>query len=180
MHDAATPGSREAALVNGQIEGFYNFIAFVAALAMVPFTRRSGAKVMHAFCLHPAGARRRVHADLQHVHRHPDDDPDLHSAALPLFYQAWLGGNPDRAIIGFAGSFTVLQCMTSELEPANCPACGRNGLGTGALGVGGGVAVSIASTSTFSGYAATRSISERVASGMPRSVAPGSALPAVT
>ena len=67
----------------------------------------------------------------------------------------------------------MLQCMTSEFDPAACPPCGKNGLGTGALGVGGGVAVNIASTSTFSGYAATRSMSDRAASGTPRSVAPG-------
>src|SRR5262245_58943038 len=67
----------------------------------------------------------------------------------------------------------MLQCITSEFDGANCPSGAANGLGTGALGVPGGVAVSIASTSTFSGYVATRSISERVASGMPRSVAPG-------
>src|SRR5687767_4731750 len=67
----------------------------------------------------------------------------------------------------------MLQCITSELDGANCPPSGKNGLGTGALGVAGGVALSIASISMFSGYAATRSMSERVASGMPRSVAPG-------
>ena len=53
--DAATPGFREAGLVNGQIGGFYNFVAFVGALAMVPFTRRLGPKVVHAFCLVLAG-----------------------------------------------------------------------------------------------------------------------------
>ncbi|HZF66843.1 MAG TPA: MFS transporter [Gemmatirosa sp.] len=53
--DASTPGFREAGLVNGQIGGFYNFVAFVAAFALVPFTRRLGPKVMHAFCLTLAG-----------------------------------------------------------------------------------------------------------------------------
>lgn len=53
--DASTPGFREAGLINGQIGGFYNFVAFVAAFAMVPFTRRFGPKVMHAFCLTMAG-----------------------------------------------------------------------------------------------------------------------------
>src|SRR5689334_9074938 len=67
----------------------------------------------------------------------------------------------------------MLQCIMSEFEPGACPPSGKNGLGTGALGVGGGVAVSMASTSTLSGYAATRSMSERAASGIPRSVAPG-------
>jgi maltose/moltooligosaccharide transporter len=54
-HDASTAGFREAGLVNGQIGGFYNFVAFLAAFAMVPFTRRFGPKVMHAICLTLAG-----------------------------------------------------------------------------------------------------------------------------
>lgn len=53
--DPATAGFRDAGLLNGQIGGFYNFIAFVAAFAMVPFTRRLGAKPVHAFCLTVAG-----------------------------------------------------------------------------------------------------------------------------
>lgn len=53
--DAASPGFREAGLVNGQIGGFYNFVAFAAAFAMVPFTRRLGPKVVHATCLTLAG-----------------------------------------------------------------------------------------------------------------------------
>jgi len=53
--DAASPGFREASLVNGQIGGFYNFVAFVAAFALVPFTRRWGPKAMHAICLALAG-----------------------------------------------------------------------------------------------------------------------------
>jgi maltose/moltooligosaccharide transporter len=53
--DAASAGFREAGLVNGQIGGFYNFIAFVGAFAMVPFTRRFGPKVTHAVCLTLAG-----------------------------------------------------------------------------------------------------------------------------
>jgi maltose/moltooligosaccharide transporter len=53
--DAASAGFREANLVNGQVGGFYNFVAFVAAFAMVPFTRRLGPKVVHAVCLALAG-----------------------------------------------------------------------------------------------------------------------------
>mgnify|MGYP001810416294 CR=1 FL=1 len=49
--DAQTVGFRDASLLNGQIGGFYNFVAFIAAFAMVPFTRRFGAKLMHAICL---------------------------------------------------------------------------------------------------------------------------------
>jgi maltose/moltooligosaccharide transporter len=54
--DPASPGFREASLVNGQIGGFYNLVAFAAAFAMVPFTRRLGPKVVHAACLTLAGA----------------------------------------------------------------------------------------------------------------------------
>ena len=54
-HDASTSGFREAGLVNGQIGGFYNFVAFVAAFAMVPFAKRLGPKWMHAICLTLAG-----------------------------------------------------------------------------------------------------------------------------
>ncbi|MEP6501951.1 MAG: MFS transporter [Betaproteobacteria bacterium] len=49
-------GLREAGLLNGKIGGFYNFVAFVAAFAMVPFARRWGARNVHAVCLALAGA----------------------------------------------------------------------------------------------------------------------------
>ena len=53
--DATTSGFRDAVLVNGNVGGFYNFVAFIAAFAMVPFTRRWGAGRMHALCLVLAG-----------------------------------------------------------------------------------------------------------------------------
>jgi maltose/moltooligosaccharide transporter len=53
--DASSQGFRDAGLLNGQIGGFYNFIAFIAAFAMVPFTRRFGPKAVHAVCLSLAG-----------------------------------------------------------------------------------------------------------------------------
>ena len=55
-HDAASPGFREASLVNGQIGGFYNFVAFVGAFALVPVARRVGSRLTHAICLSLAGA----------------------------------------------------------------------------------------------------------------------------
>jgi len=54
--DQATPGFRDASLLNGKIGAFYNFVAFVAAIGLVPFTRRYGPKQMHAICLTLAGA----------------------------------------------------------------------------------------------------------------------------
>ena len=53
--DVNSEGFRDAVLVNGQVGGFYNAIAFVAALAMVPFTRKYGAGRVHALCLTAAG-----------------------------------------------------------------------------------------------------------------------------
>jgi len=53
--DPASSGFREAALVNGQIGGFYNLVAFVAALLMVPIVRRFSPCHVHALCLLAAG-----------------------------------------------------------------------------------------------------------------------------
>ena len=53
--DVSSEGFRDAVLVNGQVGGFYNAVAFVAALVMVPFTRKYGAGRMHALCLTVAG-----------------------------------------------------------------------------------------------------------------------------
>jgi maltose/moltooligosaccharide transporter len=49
--DPLSPGFREAGLVTGQVGAFYNFIAFIAAFAMVPITRKIGAKWMHVIAL---------------------------------------------------------------------------------------------------------------------------------
>lgn len=49
--DPGSAGFREAGLVVGQVGAFYNFVAFVAAFAMVPVTRRIGAKWMHSIAL---------------------------------------------------------------------------------------------------------------------------------
>jgi maltose/moltooligosaccharide transporter len=54
--DQASQGFRDAGLLAGQVGAFYNFIAFVGALALVPFTRRYGPKMTHSVCLALAGA----------------------------------------------------------------------------------------------------------------------------
>jgi len=53
--DPASQGFRDAGLLNGQVGAFYNFVAFIAAFALVPYTRRFGPKVMHSVCLALAG-----------------------------------------------------------------------------------------------------------------------------
>ncbi|GAC1658148.1 MAG: MFS transporter [Gemmatimonadaceae bacterium] len=54
--DPTSAAFREAGLINGRAGGFYNFVAFVAAFALIPFTRRFGAKAMHCVCLSLGGA----------------------------------------------------------------------------------------------------------------------------
>jgi maltose/moltooligosaccharide transporter len=54
--DASTAGFRDASLLNGQIGGFYNFVAFLSAFAMIPVVRRFGPKPVHAVCLLAAAA----------------------------------------------------------------------------------------------------------------------------
>lgn len=54
--DPASAGFRDAVLTVGQAGAFYNAVAFVAALALVPITRRLGAKAVHAVCLLASGA----------------------------------------------------------------------------------------------------------------------------
>jgi len=49
--DANSEGFRDASLLNGEIGGFYNFVAFVSAFALVPLSRRFGPARVHALCL---------------------------------------------------------------------------------------------------------------------------------
>nr|WP_315484614.1 MFS transporter [uncultured Undibacterium sp.] len=53
--DPASEGFRDAGLLNGQLGAFYNFIAFLAAFALVPFARNLGPKIVHSVCLCFAG-----------------------------------------------------------------------------------------------------------------------------
>jgi maltose/moltooligosaccharide transporter len=51
----ANAATRDAGLLNGQIGGFYNFVAFLSAFAMIPISKKLGAKPVHAICLTLAG-----------------------------------------------------------------------------------------------------------------------------
>ncbi|BDU58333.1 MFS transporter [Limnohabitans sp. MORI2] len=53
--DASSQGFRDAGLLNGQIGGFYNFVAFIAAFSLIPLTKRFGPKIVHTVCLTLAG-----------------------------------------------------------------------------------------------------------------------------
>lgn len=49
--DATSPAFRSAVLANGEMAAFYNLIAFLGAIAMVPLAKRWGAGPLHALCL---------------------------------------------------------------------------------------------------------------------------------
>lgn len=53
--DQTSEGFRDAVLINGQVGGFYNFVAFIAAFALVPLTNKWGASRSHSFSLTLAG-----------------------------------------------------------------------------------------------------------------------------
>ncbi|MBB3471894.1 MFS transporter [Sphingomonas sp. BK345] len=54
--DATSRAFRDTALTVGQLGAFYNAVAFVAAIALMPLARRHGAKRVHACCLAASGA----------------------------------------------------------------------------------------------------------------------------
>jgi len=53
--DPTSTGFRDAVLINGQIGGFYNAVAFVAAFMLVPFARRYSPSHVHMVCMSLAG-----------------------------------------------------------------------------------------------------------------------------
>ncbi len=149
--DASSVGFRDAGLLNGQIGGFYNFVAFLAAFALVPFTRRFGAKVMHALCLTLAGIGMWWLPNIQdkwllfvpmlgvglawasimgnpYILLAGSIPPQragvymgifnmfivipmlIQMVTLPLFYDAWLGGQPDN-VIRLAGALLLAAAV---------------------------------------------------------------------
>lgn len=53
--DASTAAFRDATLTTQQAGAFYNFIAFIGALALIPIVRKLGARSVHAVCLVASG-----------------------------------------------------------------------------------------------------------------------------
>ena len=84
----------DAGLLNGQVGAFYNFVAFFAAFALIPFTRRFGPKMVHALCLTVAGV------GMEFI-------PEIHNSALLYIPMAGIGlawasimGNPYVMLAG--------------------------------------------------------------------------------
>lgn len=53
--DPTSTGFRDAVLINGQIGGFYNAVAFLTAFMLVPFARRFSPRNVHVVCMSLAG-----------------------------------------------------------------------------------------------------------------------------
>jgi maltose/moltooligosaccharide transporter len=151
--DPQSAGFREAGLVNGQLGGFYNFVAFLSALAMVPVTRRFGARWVHAAALTAAGVgmwmlpsiRERAWLFLPMVwvglawgsmmgnpyvllaNAIPAERVGVYMGifnmfivlpmmlqifTLPLYYEAWLGGDPAN-VVRLAGVLLLLAAAAT-------------------------------------------------------------------
>ncbi len=149
--EQSSPGFRESVLINGQIGGFYNFIAFIAAFAMVPFTNRFGPKISHSVSLILAGigmicipliqekvwlfipmigvgiawASMMGNPYIMLAGSIPRERTGVYMGifnmfivipmmiqifTLPLFYQAWLHGNPEN-VIRLAGTLLLLAAV---------------------------------------------------------------------
>ena len=134
-----------------QIGGFYNFVAFIAAFAMVPFVRRIGPKWTHAICLALAGlamlslpsissrtylfipmigiglawASIMANPYVMLAGSIPPERVGVYMGifnmfivipmmiqifTLPLFYHAWLGGNPAN-VVRLAGALLLCAAL---------------------------------------------------------------------
>ncbi len=65
--DAKTAQFREADLLSGPMGAFYNFVAFTAAFAMVPISRKLGASKMHGVALALSGLGMILFPNLQSI-----------------------------------------------------------------------------------------------------------------
>ena len=151
--DPTTTGFRDASLLNGKIGAFYNFIAFIAAFGLVPFTRRFGPKVMHSVCLTLAGVSMLTiplidtpallfvpmigvglawasimgNPYIMLAGCIPPERTGVYMGifnmfivipmiiqifTLPLFYNSWLGGNPEN-VIRLAGGLLLCAAVAA-------------------------------------------------------------------
>ena len=114
----------DAVLTNGQMAAFYDAVAFVAAFAMMPLTRRFGPKAMHAVCLTLAGVGMLV---LPHIH----DKPLLFIPAVGVgLGWASIMGNPYVILAGsippartgvYMGIFNMMIVIPMLLIAATLP-----------------------------------------------------------
>ena len=151
--DQTSQAFRDAGLINGQIGGFYNFIGFIGAFALIPFTRRFNPKRTHSVCLLLSGIGM---LSIPFIQSHallfvpmlgiglgwasmmgnpyimlagsiPEERAGVYMGifnlfivipmmiqifTLPLYYNSWLGGNPENVII-LAGSLMLCGAVAT-------------------------------------------------------------------
>ncbi|MBX2891355.1 MAG: MFS transporter [Saprospiraceae bacterium] len=166
--EETSAGFREAGLMNGQIGGFYNFIAFIGAFALMPFTKRFGPKISHSICLTLAGIGMMCIPEISNKPMLfipmlgiglawasmmgnpyimlagciPPERTGVYMGifnmfivipmmiqifTLPLYYRAWLGGNPENVIrlagaLLLCGAVAVLFVKLAKSDGGQAPA----------------------------------------------------------
>lgn len=119
-----TAALREANLLNGQLGGYYNFIAFLSAFAMVPLARKIAPKTLHLVSLLLAGTSMFL---LPHI-----DSKPLLFVAMTGIGIAWASmmGNPYAILasslppqrIGvYMGIFNMFICLPMILQGFTLP-----------------------------------------------------------
>ncbi|MFI5337369.1 MAG: MFS transporter, partial [Opitutales bacterium] len=122
--EGKTAALHDGSLLNAKVGGFYNFVAFIAAFAMVPVVRRIGPKVTHSLCLVAAGVGMICL-------------PLIHSQLLLLVPMAGIGiawasimGNPYSILVGslpphrigvYMGIFNMFICLPMIIQGFTLP-----------------------------------------------------------
>jgi maltose/moltooligosaccharide transporter len=122
--DSSQPAFAESALITGQMGGFYNFVAMLAAFLMIPLVRRIGAKPVHVVCLICGGLGMLLL-------------PDLHTRSMLLIPMIGVGlawasmmGNPYAILAGsipperagvYMGLFNVFIVLPMLLQILSVP-----------------------------------------------------------
>lgn len=130
--DPHASGFREAVLANGELAAAYNGIAFLAAFALIPISKRFGAARVHSVCL--AGAALAM-AALPHI----TDRNLIFAPALGLgLGWASIMGNPYTILAGaipphrtgvYMGVFNMMIVIPMMLIAATLPFVYATGLG---------------------------------------------------
>ncbi|AIT80812.1 MFS transporter [Novosphingobium pentaromativorans] len=101
LFDTTDPGSegfRSGILTAQQLGAFFNFIAFLAALALIPIVKRQGARSVHAACLTASGLAMLAIPNV---------------GSLPLLYALMLGIG-----LGWAGMMGNTYVMLADSIPS--------------------------------------------------------------
>jgi maltose/moltooligosaccharide transporter len=136
--DASSTAFRDTVLTVGQLGAFYNAVAFVAALALMPLAKRHGARRVHACCLAVSGAAMLAIPTLP-------SEGWLFVAMIGIGI-GWAGmmGNPYIMLTGmipperngvYMGIFNMFIVIPMMIESLSVPLFYRNLLGGDARGV---------------------------------------------